>query len=85
MNGGEITEGEQHFECPDSGQHIPSFELLLSGKNYQIVPEDPANFDLLLKEFKKMVELPRPKRQYGKAMVNGAVSVAKSPWKLVCK
>jgi uncharacterized protein YlzI (FlbEa/FlbD family) len=85
LNGGVITEGEQHFEDPGSKQHIPSFELLLNGKKYQIVPEHAEDFDTMVKEFKKMVRIPKLKKQYGKKMVNGSVTVLKTPWKLVSK
>ena len=29
LSGGKISEGEQHFEDPINGEHIPSFELML--------------------------------------------------------
>lgn len=85
LNGGVITDSEQHFEDPESKRHIPSFDLALNGKTYQIVPEHPDNAELLRREFEKMVKFPKPEKQYGKKMVNGAVTVAKSPWKLVSK
>jgi len=83
LNGGVVKQGEQVFEDPDSKQHIPSFDLKLNDKTYQIVPEHAEDFETLLKEFKLMITFDKPNKGYGKKMMNGAVSVAKSPWKLV--
>jgi len=52
LGGGIITEGEEHFEDPTNGEHIPSFELILNKKTYQIVPEYASDFEVLLNEFK---------------------------------
>ena len=85
LNSGIIRESEQMLEDPETREHIPSFELILQKKTYQIVPEHIEDFDLLLKEFRKMVDFPKPSKEYGKKMMNGVVTVAKSPWKLVSK
>mgnify|MGYP006298604989 CR=1 FL=1 len=39
----------------------------------------------MLKEFKAMVKLPKPKKHYGKKVAHGAVGVVKVPWKFVSK
>ena len=85
MSGGRISEGEQHFEDPINGEHIPSFELTLKKKVYQIVPEYSADFEMMINAFKEMINFPRPKKEIGKKVTNGAVTVAKMPWKFVSK
>jgi hypothetical protein len=57
----------------------------LKKKTYQVIPEMKDEFELLIKEFEKMVSFPKPRKQIGRKMMKGAVSVAKSPWKLVSK
>ena len=67
---------------------VPSFEFQLrkiQGRpinQFTVITENSNNIDILKEAFKKCIDIPPPKVHYDKIIGNGALTLARMPWKI---